>query len=273
MDRLSEELQHTTRIELGEFTSRAPDEPRRRRVRETVEMAFAPQRIKHKREREAPPEPEPEQAMALAPLHTKARAWQRSKRKFQMDPSAKRLLQKCAVCAVLLALVGAIKLVDTPFTREVAGGIQSALTFEVSIDDAIGKLKFVENEAANLAKVFAPANDFMLDKPVQGDIVEDFEALGHPYIAITAEDGEFVFVCADGVVKDSGTDSEMGKYVVLSHADDKTTTYYGLDQVTATKGREMHAGDSLGTMAGDSARLCLKLTAAANPVDPAPYLE
>ncbi len=57
---------------------------------------------------------------------------------------------------MLLALVLAVKLVDTPFTNDVAGGIHDALTFEMSIDDAIGKLKFVENEAANLAKVFAP---------------------------------------------------------------------------------------------------------------------
>jgi murein DD-endopeptidase MepM/ murein hydrolase activator NlpD len=79
-------------------------------------------------------------------------------------------------------------------------------------------------------------------------------------------------VCADGAVKETGTDSEMGKYVVVQHKDDKTTTYYGLGQVTATKGRELHEGDSLGTMAGDL-RLCLKLTVSAHSVDPAPYLQ
>ncbi|MFZ5974343.1 MAG: peptidoglycan DD-metalloendopeptidase family protein [Bacillota bacterium] len=269
MDRLSEGMEHASRIELGEFTSRAPDEPRRRRVRETVEMAFAPQRERSKEEKQMPEEP----LEAPEPQHHRAGAWQRSKRKFQVDPFTKRLLQKSAVCAVLLALVGTVKLIDTPFTKEVAGGIHTALTFEMSIDDAIGKLKFVENEAAKLAQVFAPAKSFRLDKPVQGEIVENFEALGHPYIAITAQKDEFVFVCADGTVKETGTDTELGKYIVVEHADNKTTTYYGLGTVTATKGRALHAGDSIGTMDGDAPRLCLRLTVSAHAVDPAPYLQ
>lgn len=269
MDKLSEGMKGAVRMETGEFTSRAPDEPRRRSVRETMDAAFAPQREKNRRE----PRASDGEPSATVPLPSRSRVWQAGKRKFQMDPYAKRLLQKCAVCALLLALVGAVKLVDTPVTKEIAGGIKTALTFQVSIDDAIGKLKFVENEAAKLAQVFAPADEFTLDKPVQGDIVESFEALSHPYVAITAEDGEFVFVCADGTVKETGTDEELGKYAVVEHADSKTTTYYGMSQITATKGREMHAGDSLGTMAGDDARLCLKLTVSGHAVDPTSYLK
>jgi murein DD-endopeptidase MepM/ murein hydrolase activator NlpD len=266
MDRHEDEKRLDTRIEISEFASRAPDEPRRRRVRETVDMAFAPEREQPKAEpaaEEPAKPPEPKQRKA---------AFSRIKR-FRLDPASKRLLQRSAVCGVLLALALTVKLVDTPFTNDVAGGIHDALTFEMSIDDAIGKLKFVENEAANLAKVFAPAEEFSLDRPVAGKIVEDFEALGHPYIAITAEDKEFVFVCANGTVKETGTHAELGKYVVVQHADGKATTYYGLGQVTATKGREMRRGDSLGTMAGESPRLCLKLTASSHPVDPAPYLD
>lgn len=269
MDRLGDEMLQAPRVEIGEFKSRAPDEPRRRRVRETLEQAFAPQETVRVKETEAPAVTR--RLNALVPVVRRVGA--RSRSRFQMDPFAKRTLQKCAICLALLALVGTVKLVDTPITQEIAGGIYSALTFEVSVDDALGKLKFVENEAANLAKVFAPADSFTLAKPVKGDIVEDFEALGHPYVALAATDGEFALVCMAGTVTGTGTDKELGKYVTVEHADGKTTTYYGMSKVSAAKGRELKAGDSVGTMSGEDARLCLQLTVSGNAVDPAPYLE
>lgn len=265
------------RVETGEFRSRAPDEPRRRRVRETVEQAFAPPMPVRRR-----PAEEETAAQAEAPERIRRpadfapgvrRAAARSRERFPLDPFAKRVLQRSAVCLALLALVGAVKLVDTPLTQEIAAGVYSALTFEVSVDETLGKLKFVENEAAKLAEVFAPSQSFALARPVRGDIVEDFEALGHPYVALSAADGEFVYVCMAGTVTDTGTDAELGKYATVEHNGDKATTYYGLDEVSAATGATLQAGDTVGTMAGEDARLCLKLRVSGNAVDPEPYLK
>jgi murein DD-endopeptidase MepM/ murein hydrolase activator NlpD len=263
------------RVETGEFRSRAPDEPRRRRVRETLEQAFAPPMPARRKPGagETAAEDTPERIRRPALALPARRGTARQRERFWRDPFTKRILERSAICLALLALVGTVKLVDTPLTQEIAAGVYSALTFEVSVDETLGKLKFVENEAAKLAQVFAPSQSFTLARPVKGDIVEDFEALGHPYVALSAADGEFVYVCMAGTVTGTGTDAELGKYATVEHSGDKATTYYGLDEVSVATGAALQVGDTVGTMAGEDARLGLKLRVSGNAVDPEPYLK
>ncbi len=258
------------RVETGEFRSRAPDEPRRRRVRETLEQAFAPPMPVR---RKPAAEDTPERIRRPGLVLPARRGTARQRERFRLDPFTKRILERSAICLALLALVGTVKLVDTPLTQEIAAGVYSALTFEVSVDETLGKLKFVENEAAKLAQVFAPSQSFTLARPVKGNIVEDFEALGHPYVALSAADGEFVYVCMAGTVTGTGTDAELGKYATVEHSGGKATTYYGLDEVSVATGVALQVGDTVGTMAGEDARLGLKLRVSGNAVDPEPYLK
>ena len=64
----------------------------------------------------------------------------------------------------------------------------------------------------------------------------------HQGIDIVAPEGTDVLSVADGKVEDTGTDTEKGQYVIISHSDGVKTAYYSLKDISVKKGDTVTKG-------------------------------
>ncbi|MGI6161926.1 MAG: hypothetical protein ACOYJD_07835 [Christensenellales bacterium] len=96
----------------------------------------------------------------------------RSEEDVEETKKLKSMVIKLAVCAAVCLAVLMFAKVDAPFARQVTDGVKTALTFEVNIDETLGKLKFVQEVFPDTATVMAPDDTYAW--PVQGDIITVF---------------------------------------------------------------------------------------------------
>ncbi|REE90573.1 peptidase M23-like protein [Paenibacillus taihuensis] len=99
----------------------------------------------------------------------------------------------------------------------------------------------------------------------------------HKGIDIAGHMGDPVFAAADGRVSDTGTMSERGNYVVVTHAMGLTTRYFHLSRIEVKTGDRIHQGVVIGKV-GSSGRstgphLHFEVMKRGESVDPRPYLK
>ena len=96
--------------------------------------------------------------------------------------------------------------------------------------------------------------DFETCKPVDGIKTSDFGQRVHPVsgeesfhygLDIAADEGTKILSFADGVVRESGTNSSYGNYIIVDHADGISTLYAHCSKVTAKQGDKVKAGDKI----------------------------
>lgn len=116
--------------------------------------------------------------------------------------------------------------------------------------------------------------------PVRGKIVETFGSKVHPVthlksfspgVTIKAAAGRPVTAVAAGTVAYIGHLRGYGKFVILDHGDQYYSTYAGLDRVSVSVGRYMHAGDQLAEAASDG-RVKIELREGREPLDPVKWI-
>ncbi|SEP02291.1 M23 family metallopeptidase [Paenibacillus sp. OV219] len=103
------------------------------------------------------------------------------------------------------------------------------------------------------------------------------EAGVHKGIDIAGHRGDSVFAAADGRVVDTGTMTERGNYVTITHAMGLTTRYFHLSKIIAHTGDRVQQGDVIGEI-GSTGRstgphLHFEVVKHGVSVDPRPYLK
>ena len=101
---------------------------------------------------------------------------------------------------------------------------------------------------------------FDYQKPVDGTVTSDFGFRDHPVegterfhygLDIGCEKGEIIRAFADGTVTAVAESSELGKYIILTHAGGYTTLYAHCSRINASSGQSVRMGDPVAE-AGDT---------------------
>ena len=118
--------------------------------------------------------------------------------------------------------------------------------------------------------------EFSVAVPVFSNTMNDYRT--HAGVDVSAEIGDPVFACADGVIDEVWEDPMMGQSIRISHADGFESVYRNLSTVIPdgiVKGASVRAGQTIGAV-GDTAliecedepHLHFELLLAGEPVDP-----
>ena len=127
---------------------------------------------------------------------------------------------------------------------------------------------------------FTPPMDADVTRAFSGDTLEYSESTRdwrtHDGADYAGKAGDAVRAIADGTVVEIGEDAMHGKYVVLSHAQDMTSLYAGLDKIEASEGDAVKGGAQLAVLGTpmpleekQGVHLHLAVTKAGKAVDPA----
>jgi len=192
----------------------------------------------------------------------------RNTEKNERDPIVHSLLRNTAICAVAVLAIYGIKMIDSPITNSITASVKQAISYEMNLDNTLGKLQFV-NENATSTQTFNEVPD--MDYPMKGEIKTRFADSDSTGITMTAVKGTEVYSAANGIVAVVGEDSMLGKYVQIKHTDTIYSTYYGLTDITVKKGDSIAAKQKIGVL--NSTELLFEVKNNGRPVDPEQYID
>ena len=178
------------------------------------------------------------------------------------DDRLSGILIKTGICAGVCAVLFALKLFDVPAGQQIVQGVKDAITQETSLDETLGKLKFVQLE--DIQSVFG--DDSLMDLPVSGTV-----AMKDDGFTVSVDADSDVTAAVDGSISAIGTDDELGNYVKIKCADDAELACYGLGTINVEQGQQVAKKDTIGTVAADKS-IYVELRVAGGPADPAEYL-
>ncbi len=206
--------------------------------------------------------------------------------------SAKGYYIALVLCAAAIGVSGYLYLRD-------AGGetaeIPAAVTQEASLPVAVTKPGNIQEPEASTdvpETATTPKKPLKTAAPLEGEAVAPYsmECLSynettrdwrtHAGVDLAAEAGTAVKAAADGEVYTVYEDEQMGKTVVIRHADGYTTHYASLaEEVSVKAGDKVTLGQTIGTV-GSSAlmesalgeHVCFRVTRDGEVVDPAEFL-
>lgn len=174
----------------------------------------------------------------------------------------KKLIGKIVISAVLLIAILLFNIIDTPFTKNIVGQVKLLLTEDFLFEDAIGKLKFVENIVPDISTVFShqksgdKKNGINFKAPVKGTVVSMYgkatafdDALKNEGIDILTEENSAFYSAEAGHIAAVETHETFGKSIWISHEDDFFTFYGGCGELDVVKGQKVSRGEKLGSTA------------------------
>ena len=180
-----------------------------------------------------------------------------------------RAIRRIAICcAIAIGCVG-LKYIKLPFAEQATDFLKNAFTYDLDIEESIGKLHFVEKIFPDVKAVFGDRQQFSY--PVSGAIIQKFGEDGKEYIQFQAEPKAEVVCALDGQVEKRGINDTLGKYLKIRHANNLTTVYYGMEESPLAEGAEVTQGQALGTL-GDNGLLCFQVLSGDAAQDPQKYL-
>ena len=158
------------------------------------------------------------------------------------------LICTCIICAAVL-----IRTVDTPVTNAMCDGIQTALTFDIDVEDTLGRLKFVQNGVQEVASVFSASNALQIQEgfvlPIENAVLlQAFDAQTHPYVTLQAKDEDIVYTPASGIVTSIQKDADGITSIALEHADGYASILRGYMDVAVKQDDTLAAGQKIGTV-------------------------
>ena len=113
--------------------------------------------------------------------------------------------------------------------------------------------------------------------PLKGVISQEYNAVSHPYIDITAPQGSVVKAVLDGTVIYSGWSEDFGHTIQIQHEEDIVSIYKHNEKLLKKTGDKVTAGSPI-ALVGNSGSLTtgthlhLELWHQGNAVDPAKYI-
>ncbi|MEZ4357162.1 MAG: M23 family metallopeptidase [Eubacteriales bacterium] len=178
------------------------------------------------------------------------------------------LMLKTAVFAVIALSILVLRSIDTPLTSGVIAGIDNA-DQNTTIDEDIGKLKFVENTEGDIS-VSTDANVFVF--PVEGKITAKFGEDGSEGISIETSQGANVINAVSGSVYaiEKNEEDLNGSIVTMKNEDGSEASYYGVSPAVQ-EGDTLDSGDLIGTLSGDVLKFEIYVNGEA--VDPLSYMD
>ncbi len=185
------------------------------------------------------------------------------------DGGMRTLVMRLIVCAAVCLCMLLLKNIDSPFAKSVTDGVKTAITFDLSIDDSLGKLKFVQNTNAESQEVMAAAGTNML-LPVEGIVTTAFKEGFSDSVTIMATENTQVVAAEDGLVQSVESVDELCT-VTLQH-DGQLSSRYSFDGIPeVAEGDTLLQGESIAQLAsGQQARFSVLRQGVA--VDPSVYL-
>lgn len=171
-------------------------------------------------------------------------------------------------CAIALGCVG-LRYVKLPFAQQTTDFLKNAFTYDLNIEESIGRLQFVEKLWPDVTAVFGDQQQFSY--PVTGAIIQKFGEDGKEYIQFQAQPNADVVCALDGQVEKRGINDKLGKYLKIRHTNNLATVYYGMDQSQLAEGTDVKQGQTLGTLSGDGL-FCFQVLSGDTPKDPQKYL-
>lgn len=221
----------------------------------------------------------PETAPATEEPHVRWRLRQRKDRhgaprvrqRVSKRAPGERLLRNTAIACALLLTVMALGNIDSPATNRVTNAIRGALSMDMSLDESLGKLSFVQNLVPESALVFLNIGGRRSSAgiPVQGETVHAFSE-AQPWTEYKTTDAAQVRAIADGTVSAVSQSGEDDWTLLVDHADGSCAVFAYLQSTSVKIGDTIARGDALGAAGnGENARLYLEVRAADAPIDPA----
>lgn len=157
------------------------------------------------------------------------------------------LVIKTCVCVLVCLTCLLIKVIDTPATKDASQAIQDMVSYDLDLEDSLGKLHFVQNIFPGLTAVFSNSAGTMR-YPVQGNVIQNFQEDGLNGVRIHAEANNEVTAAADGILLKRAVSSEFGNYLRIKHPNGVETVYYGLAESPLLEGASIARGDVIGTL-------------------------
>lgn len=182
---------------------------------------------------------------------------------------AERVLRNTSVACALILAVLALRTIDTPFTNRVTGALNQAISMDLSLDDSLGQLSFVENLMPESALVFFHVGGKASDTlPVQGQIAHSW-SVGQPWIEYLTTNNAPVRALKSGSVA-AASQSTAGDWTILiNHTDGSQTVYAYLNECTVKPGDSVSEADEIGRTGTDaSAHLYFEYRVNSEPANP-----
>ena len=175
---------------------------------------------------------------------------------------------KFAICLAVVALCLGLRLLPMTFAKQATQTLKNVFTYDLDLDETLGRLKFVENLFPGVQAVFGGQGG--MSYPVEGTLVSEFDQQGKD-VRMKASAGGKVKAAADGQVEKRATNETLGHYLCIRHPDNVKTVYYGLAYSPLAEGASVAKGQEIGTL-GDSGVLVFQVLVNGVPRDPMPYL-
>lgn len=184
------------------------------------------------------------------------------------QPQIASMLFKTGICVAACALVLLSKWAETPLSDKVDGEYLAVMGDEsdAAEDETTGRLKFVY--MPSIIEVFAGKGE--TPAPVEYSGYELFD--GGTLCKFVCAPGGTALCIKKGYVKTVGEDPALGKYIVVEHGDDLTTTVYGLKDVIAEEGQPLNKGDTVGIVCDEGA-VYLAISKGGIPQNISSYIE
>jgi len=184
------------------------------------------------------------------------------------DPLVHSMLRNLAVCIIAVLAIYGIKMIDTPITNSITAGVKQAISYELNIDQTLGKLQFV-NEGTTATQAFSGVPE--MNYPITGEVKTSFADSNSTGITLLGIKGATVTAAAGGTVALVGEDSSLGKYVQIKHTDAIYSTYYGLTGITVKKSDAVTSTQKIGSL--NTTELLFEVKNNGRPVDPKQFIK
>lgn len=199
-------------------------------------------------------------------------------------------LKKVFFCLIIFTVILGLNKINTPLTEKFTDNVKYLLTYNYDFNKAVEEskvisflqdkikpevLKMVFNQPEN------PIPDEDINIPVSGQITSGFGIRTHPIlkdkrmhngIDISAKEGADIRVILNGDVKNVMEDTELGKFVIVSHKNGIETIYGHCSEILVEEGDKVikdqviaKVGD---TGLADGSHLHFEVWLNGQPIDP-----
>ena len=159
---------------------------------------------------------------------------------------SKKTAVTTAACAVVVFALLSVFAIDSDFTNSISKEIKTALSFDINIDETLGKLKFVQGNDTNVKDVIAPSVKPFLKMPTTAQMIAGFDDTKEGMIFETDKISD-VFAPGNGVIESVEIDN--GFTVTIDHQNGiKSAIKFNGAIGVLKEGQKVKYGDSLGIL-------------------------
>ncbi len=176
---------------------------------------------------------------------------------------------KAGVCVLVAVCCLAMRFLPWQWVLDTRKAMNSLFTYDLEFDESLGRLKFVQNLFPGVAAVFNTKQ--AMQYPVDGLLQSAYGADGQDHVVFKCEANTNVKAVSDGRVIKRGIHEQYGNYLMIEHAGNMVSVYYGLKSSGLEKGATVKGGDVIGSLT-QSGELVFELRLFEKAQNPMRYL-